>query len=242
MLFVREFRPLSGHSFSFHPFHLAQRKDYMMVETRPVGPGLWCFVCLVGCCVSLFLSPPSDCSSLPSTMTWAPCPHGVRTRGKKRGLLLRGWGRVALLPADFSWMGPAACELCKRLQSVDISQTENSKILEGTFAHCSQLQQLRLAERVRRIGREAFPNCASLGEIHAPPALVYIARHAFAGCMQLCILSRVGEKTTWRGTYAEYNSKPAVHSRSQGGSVFFQSHPTAKRSGQTSCASKMRKH
>ena len=62
---------------------LAQRKDYMMVETRPVGPGFWCFVCLVWCWVSLFLSPPSDCSSLPSTMTWAPCPHGVRTRGKK---------------------------------------------------------------------------------------------------------------------------------------------------------------
>ena len=67
-------------------FHLAQRKDYMMVETRPVGPGLWCFVCLVWCWVSLFLSPPSDCSSLPSTMTWAPCPHGVRTRGKKKML------------------------------------------------------------------------------------------------------------------------------------------------------------
>ena len=65
-------------------FHLAQRKDYMMVETRPLGPGLWCFVCLVWCWVSLFLSPPSDCSSLPSTMTWAPCPHGVRTRGKKQ--------------------------------------------------------------------------------------------------------------------------------------------------------------
>ena len=64
-------------------FHLAQRKDYMMVETRPVGPGLCCFVCLVWCWVSLFLSPPSDCSSLPSMMTWAPCPHGVRTRGKK---------------------------------------------------------------------------------------------------------------------------------------------------------------
>ena len=30
-------------------------------------------------------SPLSDCSSLPSTMTWAPCPHGVRTRGKKIG-------------------------------------------------------------------------------------------------------------------------------------------------------------
>ena len=55
----------------------------MMVETRPVGPGWCCFGCLVWCWVSLFLSPPSDCSSLPSTMTWAPCPHGVRTRGKK---------------------------------------------------------------------------------------------------------------------------------------------------------------
>ena len=33
--------------------------------------------------LSLFFSPPSDCSSLPSTMTWAPCPHGVRTREKK---------------------------------------------------------------------------------------------------------------------------------------------------------------
>ena len=48
-----------------------------MVETRPVVGG--CFV--VG--FSLSFSPPSDCISLPSTMTWAPCPHGVRTRGKK---------------------------------------------------------------------------------------------------------------------------------------------------------------
>ena len=33
------------------------------------------------------------------------------------------------LPADFNWMGPAACELCKRLRSVDISQTEIREIL-----------------------------------------------------------------------------------------------------------------
>ena len=49
-----------------------------MVEFRPAGLGVW-FVLVLG---SLFLSPPSVCSSLPSTMTWAPCPHGVRTRGK----------------------------------------------------------------------------------------------------------------------------------------------------------------
>ena len=51
-----------------------------MVETWPLGGG-WRLVFVVG--LSLFLSPPSDCFSLPSMMTWAPCPHGVRTRGKK---------------------------------------------------------------------------------------------------------------------------------------------------------------
>ena len=50
-----------------------------MVEFRPAGLGVW-FGLVLG---PSFLSPPSVCSSLPSTMTWAPCPHGVRTRGKK---------------------------------------------------------------------------------------------------------------------------------------------------------------
>ena len=38
------------------------------------------------------------------------------------------------LPADCNWMGPAACEHCKRLPAVDISQTDISEILGGTFA------------------------------------------------------------------------------------------------------------
>ena len=41
----------------------------------------WRLVFVVG--LSLFLSPPSNCFSPPSMMTWTPCPHGVRTRGKK---------------------------------------------------------------------------------------------------------------------------------------------------------------
>ena len=113
-------------------------------------------------------------------------------------------GIVSLhLPADFNWIGPAACELCKRLQSVDLSRTEVSEILGSTFAHCSQLERLSLANKVRRIGREAFLNCTSLSEVHAPPALLYVARRAFAGCAQLCTLHRPETKTTWRGTYAE---------------------------------------
>ena len=129
-----------------------------------------------------------------------------RNRSIPEGCFFEAGIESLYLPADFSWMGPAACELCKRLQSVDISQTDISEILGGTFAQCSQLHQLRLAKRVRRIGRKAFLNCASLGETHAPPTLLSVARHAFAGCIQLCTLSRVGDKTTWRGTYAERNA------------------------------------
>ena len=70
---------VSSHRFTC--FTLAQRKDYRMVETRPLGCG-WRLFFVVG--LSLSFSPPSDCISLPSMMTWAPCPHGVRTRGKKR--------------------------------------------------------------------------------------------------------------------------------------------------------------
>ena len=107
------------------------------------------------------------------------------------------------LPADFNWIGPAACELCKRLQSVDLSRTKVSEILGSTFAHCLQLERLSLASKVRRIGREAFLNCASLSKVYAPPALLHVARRAFAGCAQLCTLSRPETNATWRGTYAE---------------------------------------
>ena len=113
-------------------------------------------------------------------------------------------GIVSLhLPADFNWIGPAACELCKRLQTVDLSRAVISEILGSTFAHCSQLEQLSLAIKLRRIGREAFLNCASLREVHAPPALLYVARRAFAGCTRLCTIHKPEAKTTWRGPYAE---------------------------------------
>ena len=45
-----------------------------------VSLGLWAVVGFVWFVVVVFV--PSDCISL-SSMTWAPCPHGVRTRGKK---------------------------------------------------------------------------------------------------------------------------------------------------------------
>ena len=69
------------YSFRLTCFTLVQRKDYKMVETRPVGFVLGCLVC---CWLLLSSSPPSDSFFFPSMMTWAPCPHGVRTCGKKK--------------------------------------------------------------------------------------------------------------------------------------------------------------
>ena len=120
-------------------------------------------------------------------------------------------GIVSLrLPPDFNWIGPAACELCKRLQLVDLSRTIISEILGSTFAHCSQLERLSLANKLRRIGREAFLNCASLREVDTPPALLYVARRAFAGCTQLCAFHKPEAKTTWRGPYRGAILAPCV--------------------------------
>ena len=107
------------------------------------------------------------------------------------------------LPGDFNFLGPAACENCKRLQRVDLSRTELTAIWGSTFAHCSHLEQLCLSKRLRRIGKEAFLLCSSLREVHTPPALLYIAHRAFSGCTQLRRLLKMEDKTTWRGPYAE---------------------------------------
>ena len=88
------------------------------------------------------------------------------------------------LPADFNWVGPAACERCQKLQSVDLFSTDVVELLGSTFAHCSQLQQLSLPHSLRIIEQEAFLLCVSLQEVSIPSSLLHIARRAFAGCMQ----------------------------------------------------------
>ena len=114
-------------------------------------------------------------------------------------------------PPDFTFVGPAACENCKREQRVDLSRADLSDILGSTFAHCSHLEQLSLAKRLRRIGREAFLKCISLREVHTPPPLLYIAHRAFAGRTQLSKLHKMGAKSTWRGPYVERSAFDKCH-------------------------------
>ena len=89
---------------------------------------------------------------------------------------------------------------------VDLSQTDVIEVLGSTFAHCSQLQQLRLSRNLRIIEQEAFLKCTSLQEVCTPPSLLYIARRAFAGCTQLRAVRKQGKSKTWRGTYARLNA------------------------------------
>ena len=102
-----------------------------------------------------------------------------------------------ILPSDFTWIGPAACERCLQLLQVDLSQ-----IMNCAFAHCQHLQRLKLPNKLRKIQQEAFLKCAALTEVSVPPTLLYIARRAFAGCTQLNRFQRTGKRMTWRGTYS----------------------------------------
>ena len=110
------------------------------------------------------------------------------------------------LPPDCNWVGPAACASCQQLQTVDLSRTDIIEILGSTFAHCPQLQQLRLSRNLRIIEQEAFFRGTSLQEVFIPPSLLYIARRAFAGCTQLRTFRKKGKSMMWRGTYARLNA------------------------------------
>ena len=124
------------------------------------------------------------------------------TRYVPQGCFLRSGITLLDLPADFNFLGPAACENCKRAQRVDLSLTDLIAIWGSTFARCSHLEQLCLPKRLRRIGQEAFLLCSSLREARTPPTLLYIAHRAFSGCTQLSQLLKQlkphGEDHTWK--------------------------------------------
>ena len=110
------------------------------------------------------------------------------------------------LPGDFNFVGPIACENCKRLRLVDLTGTKITAIWGSTFSHCVNLVQIWFPRKLRRIGKEAFLLCSSLQEVYTPPALLYIAHRAFFDCEQLTQFTKMEEKITWRGPYAESNT------------------------------------
>ena len=111
------------------------------------------------------------------------------------------------LTQDFRVLGAHACDNCKLLKQVDISNSSIEEIQEFTFVHCTSLREVRLPYSVHTIRVKAVMNCAALPDLAIPPSLHYIASRAFLDRTSLHKLTKLpGRRTTWRGTYAEENA------------------------------------
>ena len=142
--------------------------------------------------------PINSAVSGPQERNWArelPCTH-VRH-------LCHGSLR---LPLDFHFIGPKACENCKRLVEVDLMCTDITAIWGSTFAYCVALVDIWLPPKLQRIGKEAFLCCASLRELVIPTELRYLGIRAFCGCDQLSLFTLLDEADSARVIQAEDNT------------------------------------
>ena len=136
----------------------------------------------------------------------ASCQQEPQARAEAKELpqgCLSSTGITTLeLMRDFQVLCAHACDNCKLLKQVDISNTNIEEIQEFTFVHCTSLCEVRLPT----IRVKAFMNCAALPELAIPPSLHYIASRAFLDCTALCRLTKLPGRHKWRGPYAEENA------------------------------------
>ena len=111
-----------------------------------------------------------------------------------------------VLPPDFHFIGPKACENCKRLVEVDLTRTDFTAIWSSTFAYCVALVDIWLPPKVQRIGKEAFLCCTSLRKLVIPPKLQYLGIRAFCGCEQFALFTQLDKAYSHRGVQAEDNA------------------------------------
>ena len=110
------------------------------------------------------------------------------------------------LTQDFSVLGAHACDNCRLLRTVDLTNTKIDEIREFTFVHCTSLREVSLPPTLHTIRVKAFMNCAALPELAIPPSLRYIASRAFLDCTALRKLVKLPGRHKWRGIYAEENA------------------------------------
>ena len=78
-----------------------------------------------------------------------------------------------------------AFEGCYNLRYVDLSNTSIDEIENEAFSGCSRMIELKLPQRLKRIGSYAFENCSKLLSIELPSSLEAIGTEAFYGCVEL---------------------------------------------------------
>ena len=103
-------------------------------------------------------------------------------------------------------LGAHACDNCKLLKKVDLSNTKIEEIQELTFVHCTSLCEVRLPNTLHTIRVKAFMICAALPELAIPPSPHYIASRVFLDCTALRRLVKLPGRHKWRGIHAEENA------------------------------------
>ena len=144
------------------------------------------------------------------TLSELPSPRGSTLQARTSELApgcLSATGITALaLTKHFVAIGAHACDSCRLLKSVDLSNTKVEEIPEFTFVHCASLREVRLPTTLHTIRVKAFMNCAALVELAIPPSLRYIGSRAFLDCTAFKRLAKMPGRHKWRGVHAEENA------------------------------------
>ena len=133
-------------------------------------------------------------------------PARMKARELSQGCLSSTGIGTLELTRDFQVLGAHACDNCKLLKKVDLSNTKIEETQEFTFVHCTSLCEVRLPYTLHTIRVKAFMNCAALPELAIPPSLHYIASRAFLDCAAFRRLVKLPGQHKWRGKYAEENA------------------------------------
>lgn len=97
-------------------------------------------------------------------------------------------------------------EICERafcgsrLQHICIPDSV-TRIADGAFAWCDELESVDLPFGLKEIGNEAFADCGSLSLIDIPECVERIGEYAFANCTKLLIVD-LPDSVTALGKYA----------------------------------------
>jgi hypothetical protein len=83
------------------------------------------------------------------------------------------------IPASVSSIGSGAFSNCKKLISVDMSQSTLTAIPASIFSNCSALTTALLPPALEEIGNNAFTTCTALAQINLPATLTTLGTTVF---------------------------------------------------------------
>ena len=162
-------------------------------------------------------------------MTLAPCPHGVRTRGKKAFLRLLLEHKPALLQTATqtycSVILPSQVELedCPIHHiplAVHVPMNPERSVPEGAFAGVPRLRHVSVESGIRFIEAEAWQNCRQLRIVKLPTTVVGISDNVFRDCKLLNSVEAQGCLDFGYKAFAECCSLQWVHASEGAANVF----------------------